>query len=213
MSSVLDRSLERREVDYSLLSSALKRAGYLAPNKKIHDLMKAGDLIGVKRGLYVVSSPEAKGEVCKESLANLLYGPSCVSLESALAYHELIPERVEVVTSVTPKRDKRFETPLGAFTYRYLSLEKYREGIDLVWFDAKHPVLMACPEKAVCDYLSLNKVRHLSNPEIVRRFFEEDLRVATEGLKRLDLLRMHRLQRFYKNKSLGMVIRYLEDLP
>ncbi len=38
--------------------------------------------------------------------ANLLYGPSYVSLEYALHHYSLIPERTAEITSVTPGRSK-----------------------------------------------------------------------------------------------------------
>lgn len=204
--------LDRGEFDYSLIASALTRSGYLAPAKKIHDLMKAGILIGVKKGLYALSPGYARDPVCKETLANLIYGPSCISLEYALAYHGLIPERVDIITSVTPKRDKRFDTPLGVFTYRYLAKKKYREGIELVWVDAKHPALMASAEKALCDYIVLNKISHLADPADVRAFLHEDLRIDAEKLQRFDLIVLHKLGRIYKNKALDTVLQFLEGI-
>lgn len=206
----LRKELEREEFDYSLIANALTRTGYQAPAKKIHDLMKAGVLIGVKKGLYAVSPDYARNPVCKETLANLIYGPSCISMEFALAYYGLIPERVETITSVTPKRDKRFETPLGVFTYRYLAKEKYREGIALVWMDSKHPVLIASPEKALCDYVVLNKIPHLENAEEGEKFLLEDLRIDPENLRRFDLPALHRLNRTYRNKGVDAVIAFLE---
>src|SRR3989338_5046474 len=208
--TLVQKELGREEFDYALIASALTRAGYRAPAKKIHDLMKAGVLIGVKKGIYAVSPDYARGPVCKETLANLIYGPSCISLEYALAFHGLIPERVETITSVTPKRDKRFETPLGVFSYRYLSNQKYREGISLIWMDPKHPVLMASPEKALCDYVVLNKIAHIENGEDARKFLVEDLRIDPENLKRFDLLALHRLNRSYGSKGVDSILAFLE---
>lgn len=212
LETLLYKALGREEFDYPLIADVLIRAGYSAPAKKIHDLMKAGVLVGVKKGLYAFSEDYARGPVSKETLANLIYGPSCISLEYALAYHGLIPERVEAIPSVTPKRDKRFETPLGVFTYRYLATEKYREGISLVWMDANHPVLMASPEKALCDYIVLNRIVHLENSEEARKFLLEDLRVDPANLKRFDLLALHKLNRNYKSRGIDAVLRFLEGL-
>ncbi|HEX5033889.1 MAG TPA: hypothetical protein VFW62_05360 [bacterium] len=202
--------LPRQELDYPLLFSLLRRAGYASPPKKIHDLIKAGALTNVKKGLYTVAPPYAQGPVCRETLANLIYGPSCISLEYALAYYNLIPEQVKVLTSVTPKKDKRFETPMGAFTYRYLTKEKYREEIGLIWVDSQHPVLMASPEKALSDYILLNKISHLETKEDAREFLLEDLRMDPESLKKLDLIAMHRLNRAYRSKSIDRTIAFLE---
>lgn len=207
------KNLGREEFDYPLMASALTRAGYAAPAKKIHDLMKAGVLIGVKKGLYAVGPDYARESICKETLANLIYGPSCISLEYALSFHGLIPERAETVTSVTSKRDKRFETPLGVFTYRYLSKKKYREGVSLIWVDPKHPVLMASPEKALCDYIALNRIAHLETDLDARQFLFDDLRMDPENLKKLDIVGLHRINRIYKNQGVDVILAFLEKSP
>ena len=56
--------------------------------------------------------------ISTEILANLIYGPSSISLDYALYYYGLIPEHVRVVTSITPQRNKIFNTPIGQFTSR-----------------------------------------------------------------------------------------------
>jgi len=71
------------------------------PRDKISDLLKKGTIIRVKKGLYVFGEDNRKKPYSKEILANLIYGPSYISLDYALQYHGLIPERVEAVTSVT----------------------------------------------------------------------------------------------------------------
>ncbi len=208
----LYKNLGREEFDYPLLVTALTRLGYAAPAKKIHDLMKAGVLLGVKKGLYTFSPDYARAPICKETLANLIYGPSCISLEYALAYYGLIPERVTVLTSVTPKRDKRFETPLGVFTYRYLAKEKYREEIDLVSMDSKHAVFIASLEKSFCDTVVLNKNSDFKNRDEARQFLFEDLRIDPQNLKRFNLLTLHQLNRIYKSKNMDMILAFLEGV-
>jgi len=109
MSSQLRKIAPIEEIDYNFLKSAL--AGYNHPRVKINDLLKQGKIIRVKKGLYVFGSELAQQPFLKETLANLIYGPSYISLEYALAFYGLIPERVEEVTSVTNKRNKSFNTP------------------------------------------------------------------------------------------------------
>ena len=204
---LLLKSLGRQEFDNSLLSHGLVREGYAAPAKKAHDLMKAGVILGIKRGFYVLAPKYASEPLCKETLANLIYGPSYISLESALAHYGLIPEAVPQVTSVTSKRDKHFETPVGIFTYRFLNKDKYREGIDLVWIDAKHPVLMASPEKALCDYVVLKAIK-LDSAAEAGLFLSQDLRVDADRC--LNLIKLHQLNRVYKSPSVDQVLAFLE---
>src|SRR3546814_12610637 len=61
-------------------------------------------------------------------LANHIFGPSYVSVETALSYYGLIPERVYETTSMTTQAPRKFNTPLGTFTYTRLPLPYYAFG-------------------------------------------------------------------------------------
>ncbi|MBS2004793.1 MAG: hypothetical protein JST44_25000 [Cyanobacteria bacterium SZAS LIN-5] len=150
-----------------------------------------------------------RNPVCKETLANLIYGPSCISLEYALSLTGFIPERVEVVTSVTPKKNKTFDTPIGRFTYRYLSAAKYPHGIEQIWVDSAHPVLIATPEKALCDYVVLNDVPNINSPDSAREFLVADLRIAPTQLERFDIRRLTHLNKHYKSASIARILEVL----
>lgn len=203
----LRKTIGRDEFDHSLLTSVL--SPYKAVDQKINELLKSGDIVRVKKGLYVFGSDLREASVCKEGLANLIYGPSCISLEYALSFHDLIPERVEVITSVTPNRDKQFETPLGRFTYRYLSPTKYPHGIEQVWIDSQHPVLIASPEKALCDYVVLNKIPVLLSSREARDFLLADLRIDEDSQKKLDLRKLIQLNKYYKSRSIAQIMEVL----
>ena len=66
----------------------------------IQRALKSGEVIQARRGLYYLSRSVFPTLVSTEALANLIYGPSYVSLETALAYHGWIPEAVRNCTSV-----------------------------------------------------------------------------------------------------------------
>src|SRR5665648_710566 len=108
--SMINASLRHRipheEFDYQVLLDAL--SGYSRPRAKITVLLRNGVIVRIKKGLYVFGKEERRKPLCPELLANLVYGPSCVSLEYALAWHALIPERVETVTSVTCGRSRAY---------------------------------------------------------------------------------------------------------
>lgn len=205
----LRRAISTEEFDYTLLSSVL--SSYSSVRRKINELLHSGVIVRVKKGLYVFGREYTQGPIIRETLANLIYGPSCISLEYALAFHGLIPERVVTITSVTPKRDKDFKTPLGNFTYRYLRPQKYPVGIDQVWMDDRHPVLMASPEKAIADYLTLKKVPEIKNEEEAREFLEEDLRIDAEKFKRFKPTALRTLNRYYRNKNIERIAELFEQ--
>ncbi|MEK6542893.1 MAG: hypothetical protein AABZ44_00430 [Elusimicrobiota bacterium] len=199
----LRKAISGEEFDFTLLSSALSH--YAAPRQKISTLMKSGVITRVKKGLYVFAPQYNQAPVCKEVIANLIYGPSCISLEYALAYHGLIPERVETLTSVTPKRDKGFDTPIGRFTYRYLAMEKYPHGIKQIQIDENHSVLMASPEKALCDYVALSEIPPLSGIEEAGKFLTADLRIDRKLWPRLDKEALNLLNRYYRDKNIACI--------
>ncbi len=203
----LRRAIEREEFDYPKLTSALSR--YIAIDQKINELLKSGTIVRVKKGLYVFGLESRQTPICKESLANLIYGPSCISMEYALSHHGLIPERVETITSVTPKKDKEFNTPIGRFSYRYLNAAKYPHGIEQQWIDRQHPILIATPEKALCDYVVLNDVPALTNQSSAKDFLQQDLRIDHENWARLDVKKLIRLNKYYNNQNIARIMEVL----
>ena len=87
--------------DYQVLMDAL--AEYRKPRDRITRLLSGGEIVRIKKGLYCFGEAFRREPIIREHLANMIYGPSYVSLEYALSYHGLIPERVETVTSVTTR--------------------------------------------------------------------------------------------------------------
>ena len=113
-------------------------------------MLAAGELIPLRRGLYLRDR-----SVEPLALAAALYGPSYVSFESALAWHGLIPERVEEVVCATLKRPVRFENPVGRYCYRHVPSRVFAIGIERVE-DPLLPWLLASPTKALCDSVALD---------------------------------------------------------
>src|SRR5690606_7338154 len=122
-----------------------------------------------KKGLYVVAPDYSKMEISRELIANHLYGPSYLSLESALSYYGLIPERVYNVRSVTAKRARKYSTPLGAFEYRTVPVDYFPIGIQQEETDSKSMFLIAAPEKALCDMIVLTSGLRLQSEKAVDR--------------------------------------------
>lgn len=197
------KSILTEEFDYTVLTAVL--SGYSGVRQKINDLLKSGEIIRVKKGLYVFGESYTQTYACRETLANLIYGPSYISLEYALSFYGLIPERVESITSVTPKRDKEFLTPLGRFTYRYLNIKKYSQGIEQVMIDSQHPVLMASPEKALCDYMMLQEIPDFTGAQDARVFLEDDLRIDRAHWKKFNSEQIRKMNKIFNNKNIDYI--------
>lgn len=189
----LRNSILTEEFDYGFLKHAL--CAYKNPRVKINDLLKKGQIVRVKKGLYVFGPELARGPYLKETLANLIYGPSYISLEYALSFYGLIPERVETVTSVTDKRKKLFDTPVGVFSYRYINPAIYSYGITLYKMDQHHSILIASREKAVCDMLYFSD--KMANEAQIEKYFYEDLRMDMEDVRRLNRRKVKILSGLY----------------
>ena len=156
------------------------------PSKKVQSLEKEGDLIRLKRGLYVVN-PEVSGKPVSAPLcANHIYGPSYVSLRWALRWYGLIPEQVHRMTSTTIKRSRSFETPIGFFDYYQVKPSYFSIGLRIVHEEGVS-FMMAAREKALCDFLLFDS--YLPNRTVKRlmQYLEEDLRLDMDGLANFDV--------------------------
>ncbi len=157
-----------------------------APKEKIRALEKDGQLIRLKRGLYVVSSDVSGKPVNACLCANHIYGPSYVSQQWALRWYGLIPERVYSVTSVTTKRSRTFENALGRFSYEQVRPEYFSIGISHIEEDGI-TYLMASIEKALCDTILHDSYLPSQSVKGLWRYLEEDLRFDMDELERLDI--------------------------
>lgn len=158
---------------------------YRRPNDKIAEWLRQGVLVSVKRGLYVRG--EGGHAPCLPLLANHLYGPSCVSLDYALAWHGLIPERVHEITSVCTGRGRVIENALGRFSYARLPKPVYPCGITQASASPQETFLIASPAKALCDKVLLTPKLRATSGTAMRRFLFDDLRIDPGALLGLDL--------------------------
>ena len=194
-------------IDFNQLNAALSH--YAHPRGKISAWLASGELIRVKKGLYVFGRAAAKHPYSVELLANLIYGPSAISLRYALSYYGLIPEAVHTITSITNKRNKQFSTPVGDFTYTYLPSAKYTFGIQLQRMPNNTHFLIASPEKALCDmiYLSEKKLQ-ITSEEALEAYLFDDLRIDEEAFKTLSISCIKQLADCYHHPRLTRFSNY-----
>lgn len=155
---------------------------YRSPNDKIARMVDEGLLLSIKKGVYIVS-PEITGiPVSLPLVANLLYGPSYVSMDYALHHYGIILERVVEVTSMTTKRGKQFELPVGRFSYTHSPLTLYAIGINRVENADHIGFLIASPEKALCDKLLFTRNLNIRTVHALKELLFDDLRVDEDLL-------------------------------
>jgi hypothetical protein len=188
-------------------------SGYQSPNDKISGLLKSKELISIRRGLYITGPKTDLPTPEPFLIANHLRGPSYVTLESALSYWNMIPERAYEISSVTIKTSKLYKTPVGRYSYQQLKTPYYSYGIKNIKYSPKQTMLVASPEKALCDKVVLTPKIYLRSSKQTREFLIEDLRMDSEVLKTLDTKVMELwIKNAPKKSSLKMLIKTLKEL-
>lgn len=149
--------------------------------KKLSSMEHSGDIIRLKRGLYVLDGSDFGFPPSLPICSNHIYGPSYVSLQWALSFYGLIPERVYSMTAVTVKRSREFNNKLGRFSYMQVPEEYFHIGVCTTINDGAN-FLIATREKALCDMIFADP--YVPNLSIIalKRYLEEDLRFDTDEL-------------------------------
>jgi len=209
MMEQIRRQISQEEFDYQTILNCLK--DYERPRDKIRALLRSGAIIRVKKGLYVFGPDYSRGPFSRELLANLIYGPSYVSLDYALSYYGLIPERVETVTSVTCGKNRTFSTPVGRFTYWSIPLDSYRVGIDIIQLDERRSFLMATPEKALVDKVCRSRDSDIRGAEEFEAYLLEHLRIDPEELLRLNPKRIKEIAQHWRSRKIQLLATFLHQ--
>ncbi|OGP61657.1 MAG: hypothetical protein A2V65_04215 [Deltaproteobacteria bacterium RBG_13_49_15] len=208
--AVLRQQIAHEEFDYQILLDRLR--GYARPRDKISTLLKSGTIIRVKKGLYAFGEAYRRMPVSREILANLIYGPSYISLDYALQYHGMIPEHVETVTSVTSGRSRSFNTPFGIFIYRRISVSAFQIGMDRVSLDHDKSFLIATPEKALADKLVSERGTAIRTQKELQKHILENLRVDPEKFLQLDARRLMEIAFSFRSRKVMWASRLINKI-
>ncbi len=191
------------EFDYLTLLQALKE--YDRPRDKITTLLKRGDIIRVKKGIYIFGKRLSQRPYSREVLANMIYGPSYISLDSALQYHGLIPEHVEAMSSVTPGRSRRFSTLVGLFIYKRIPMKAYSTGFDQVKLDNGRFFLIALPEKALADKLHADRGVSIHSQRDMKDYLSQNLRIDMDQLVKMDSKLVADIANRYRSRKIRIL--------
>lgn len=196
---------------HQLLMSWLK--GYKRPNDKILRLKEQGVLEPLKKGLYIAGPSISETKPDFFLVANHLLGPSYVSVETALSFYGLIPERVYETASMTTKASRSFKTTLGAFTYTRLPLPYYSFGLDMLRLSSNKYAIVASPEKALCDKIVTTSGLVLRSVRNAYDCLVDDMRIDESALKDLNTKAIQEwLADAPKRDSLLSVVKMIEQL-
>lgn len=138
-----------------------KEVSFLFPSKEVMQVqfsrwVRVGRLIKVRRGLYLIPEMFRKRPIFWGYLAQRIVSPSYVSLEKALEFYGIIPERVSEITSLTTRRPVRYEVEGRAYSYRHISVRLFW-GYEVFEQDGQKGFI-ALPEKALLDLFYFSHV-------------------------------------------------------
>lgn len=203
----LRKKSQGEEIDYTFVMDCLK--DYKSPRAKLTTLLQKGDLIRVKKGLYLFGPDYRKGPYSPEIMANKIYGPSYVSREYALAYYGLIPEYVAEVTSISTKRARNFDTPIGRFSYARLPPKLYQVNFNLISVRNNETALLATAEKALADLLYFRDDHPETLNELVDLLFD-NLRLDDALVSRMRIGMFNEILKAGGSPTIKLIIEWLK---
>lgn len=178
---------------------------------KAKRLENDGDIIRLKKGLYVASPRTTRIELSPFLLANHIYGPSYVSMQTALRYYGLIPEAVYSVQSMTTGVARDYENTVGTFNYIHVPTLYYNIGVTIKESSGA-TFMIATPEKALCDLMVFTPNLNLRFQTSMRDYLEEDIRFDMDALLNFDLDIIKECAEVSRKKTmLNQLIKFIEN--
>ncbi|MGN0811169.1 MAG: hypothetical protein ACI4PY_06690 [Akkermansia muciniphila] len=162
---------------------------YRAPKARLALLRKRGELIPLRRNLYLCN-PESYSP---ELIANRLIEPSYLSYETVLSACGIIPERVYSIRSSCLKRGRSFDNATGHYEYIRVPRAYYPEGVTIRKTEQGLCYLSATPEKALCDLILATSGLRLQSPKAAREYLEIFLRADMDEVAAWDADLIHNL--------------------
>lgn len=205
------REMNKAPFNRQVMLSILKN--YKRPNDKISEMVKRGELTTIKKGLYIPGAKSGLPSIEPFLLANHLWGPSYVSLESAMSFWNLIPEKVFETTSITTRNAKKYKTSEGRFSYLRLPLPYYSFGLKSVELSTGQVAIIASQEKAICDKIITTPNLTLRSVSQTLSYLVDDLRIDNESLRKLNKKTINSWAADApKQSSIRMLIKTLDKL-
>lgn len=187
-----NRFIKTSQLEKLLTGSPKRRYGL------VNRAIRSGDLIQVQRGLYVLANKYRPSPYHPFALAQSLSPGSYISFETALAYHDWIPERVFTIASAVPGRKSRQydNEKLGTYIFQPLATQPgyFLELVSRVQIDTQI-MLVAKPCRALMDLICLRKMDWQG-----MGWLSKGLRIAPKHLKSISQGDIKMLQHVYKHK-------------
>lgn len=181
-----------------------KYKGYADINGKIKRDVENNILFPVVRGIY-----ETNSNTSGYLLASFIYGPSYLSFEYALSFHNLIPERVIIYTCATfnKRKKKEYNNIFGYYTYRDIPKTAFHYYVKAYIKDT-YSYFIASPEKALCDLLYI--LPPVSSIKALEQLLFENLRIEDDKFKHLNFKDILFLSTKYVSNNIKFLTKLIE---
>lgn len=181
-----------------------RAGGQQALRNQIERWRSKGFLIKLKKGLLVLNEDDRRVNPSRQYIANRVYAPSYISLEYALSYYGIIPERTSDLTSIATRKTFRLANSLGVFSYQHVKTAAFR-GFIAVKDEAGLNFFIAEPEKAIVDFLYFN-MKNFKKGDF-KKTFEESYRL--QNLENLKIPKIMKLAGLFSSDKLTKMARAL----
>ena len=181
-------------------------AAYANPAAKIRRMVRSGQLVPIIRGLY-----ETDRTIPGHYLSGVIYGPSYLSFEFALSWHDLIPEAVYMFTSATCSkgRRKQYDTVFGVYAYRDVPIAAFPYGT-VLHEENGYGFVLASPEKAICDILYTRSP--CGSKKELRQLLFDDLRMDERAFSSTNWDVMTELAGLYHAANHRLLISMIKEM-
>ncbi len=181
-----------------------KYNNYSNPITKVGRDVKQGKLFPLVKGVYE-TNPDTDGS----RLAQIIYGPSYLSFDYALAEYGLIPEAVYTFTCATfnKRKIKTYENKFGTFVYRDVPSDVFSYGV-IAKVDGDYVYQIATPEKALCDKLyTISPVKSIRE---LKALLFEDLRIDEYEFSKLNKNDILEIAPLYHSTNLNFLAKMIK---
>ncbi len=193
--------------DRTVLTHAFPTSSSGARQLLLNRALKRNEVARVAAGVYCLEPP-FRSEPPHPFVVALMIHPLChVSLESALAWHRLIPEAVYQVSCVTVRRSVRLTTPLGVFDYRCVPARSPFAGVESAEVAKNRFIPVATPLRALADLVYL---RNVTWDKDGAGFLLQSLRLEPDDLARMDFSPLDEITASLKSKRVGSYLQCLK---
>jgi len=135
----------------------------------------------------------------------MIYSPSYISFETALDYHQMIPERTYEVTCAgfLLTKNKHFDTPFGRYSFPHLPDAVFPLALEPAE-ESGYGFRLATKEKALCD--TLYKIRGIKGKNTIADLLFEDLRLEEEDIDTLNWKLISDIIPLYHSSTLNTLL-------